>query len=447
MPKTSLRFNRRPHLLASAIISAWLLGVALPGVELPGWEAALLAAPQVPIVGPSPVPDAVQAPAPPGSRDSFRSGEDPSQQSAEELPLPPADDTPPPAQPLTVDSGDLVVRIRDIISVDGHRSNSILGRGLVTGLNGTGGRSPDTQRMAANLAGNLGNNPVPPFNNTRSASVVMVNAMLPPFVKKGEEITVTVSVMDDAINLRGGILQDTPLLGADGEVYAIASGPILNHGFGVGGDAGSVTKNHPTTGTCRAIVEKEVCFDAVLRSSHVKLNLRNKDYVTATRIASAINELFPRHARPLDMGTVEVLVPKSFTDAQTEFISMITSQSVVPNMPARVVINQKNGTIVIGANVRISRVIFANDNLIVTTNENPVVSQPNPFSGGTTEVVPRTQITAIEQGGDYNVLKESISVGEFAAALNALGVPPQDLISIFQTLESSGALHAELIIE
>jgi flagellar P-ring protein precursor FlgI len=147
------------------------------------------------------------------------------------------------------------------------------------------------------------------------------------------------------------------------------------------------------------------------------------------------------------MGTVEVLVPKSFTDAQTEFISMITSQSVVPNMPARVVINQKNGTIVIGANVRISRVIFANDNLIVTTNENPVVSQPNPFSGGTTEVVPRTQITAIEQGGDYNVLKESISVGEFAAALNALGVPPQDLISIFQTLESSGALHAELIIE
>jgi len=256
-----------------------------------------------------------------------------------------------------------------------------------------------------------------------------------------------ISVMDDATNLRGGILQDTPLLGADGEVYAIASGPILNHGFGVGGDAGSVTKNHPTTGTCRAIVEKEVCFDSVLNSSHIKLNLRNKDYVTATRIASAVNELFPRHARPIDMGTVEILVPKTFKDAQTEFISTITSLSVVPNMPARVVINQKNGTIVIGSNVRISRVIFANDNLIVTTNENPVVSQPAPLSGGTTEVVPRTQITAIEQGGKYNMLKESISVGEFAAALNALGVPPQDLISIFQTLEASGALHAELIIE
>ncbi|MFM7118123.1 MAG: flagellar basal body P-ring protein FlgI [Planctomycetota bacterium] len=404
-------------------------------------QSSLLFAQQVPIV---------DAPVPPGTFQTPGSAGVPASdptQSAEELPLPAPDDPAAAAMPLTVESGELVVRIRDVISVDGHRSNSIFGRGLVTGLNGTGGRSPDTQRMAANLAGNLGNNPVPPFNNTRSASVVMVNGYLPPFVKRGEEITVTVSVMDDASNLRGGILQDTPLLGADGEVYAIASGPILNHGFGVGGDAGSVTKNHPTTGTCRAIVEKEVCFDSVLNSSHIKLNLRNKDYVTATRIASAVNELFPRHARPIDMGTVEILVPKTFKDAQTEFISTITSLSVVPNMPARVVINQKNGTIVIGSNVRISRVIFANDNLIVTTNENPVVSQPAPLSGGTTEVVPRTQITAIEQGGKYNMLKESISVGEFAAALNALGVPPQDLISIFQTLEASGALHAELIIE
>lgn len=427
-PMSLMRFQLTRHPTPT-----WLAGCV---VLMLACQTAVAAGQQVPLIN-SPAPPVVLAPAPP-----LDAG-----QTAEEIPLPPAADTAPFAGPMTVASGDLVVRIRDIVSVDGHRSNSILGRGLVTGLNGTGGRSPDTQRMAANLSGNLGNAPVAPFNNTLSASVVMVNGMLPPFVKRGEEITVVVSVMDDATNLRGGILQDTPLLGADGEVYAIASGPILNHGFGVGGDAGSVTKNHPTTGTCRAIVEREVCFDEVLRSSHVKLNLRNKDYVTATRIASAINELFPRHARSLDMGTVEVLVPKKFADAQTEFISMITSQSVVPNMPARVVINQKNGTIVIGANVRISRVIFANDNLIVTTNENPVVSQPNPLSGGTTEVVPRTQITAIEQGGDYNVLKESISVGEFAAALNALGVPPQDLISIFQTLESSGALHAELIIE
>lgn len=419
-----------------------ILGLSRLGLTwLLALQAGWLLAQQVPIV---------DAPVPPGTTQSLSAGNDPAAgnlQVPEEIPAPAPDDSESAAQPLTVESGDLVVRIRDIISVDGHRSNSIFGRGLVTGLNGTGGRSPDTQRMAANLAGNLGNNPVPPFNNTRSASVVMVNGFLPPFVKRGEEITVMVSVTDDATNLRGGILQDTPLLGADGEVYAIASGPILNHGFGVGGDAGSVTKNHPTTGTCRAIVEKEVCFDSVLNCSHIKLNLRNKDYVTATRIASAVNELFPRHARPIDMGTVEILVPKSFKEAQTEFISTITSLSVVPNMPARVVINQKNGTIVIGANVRISKVIFANDNLIVTTNENPVVSQPAPFSGGTTEVVPRTQITAIEQGGKYNILKESISVGEFAAALNALGVPPQDLISIFQTLEASGALHAELIIE
>lgn len=378
-------------------------------------------------------------------------------QAFQELPAPATAEpieAPAPEQPaanlnpnVLGDSGELVVNIRDITTVEGHRKNDLIGIGLVTGLQGTGGKSPDTQRMVQNLEASLGFVPVLPNNNTRSGSVVMLTAELPPFAKAGEEIQVTVSVMDDATDIRGGTLAPTLLKGLDGEVYAIANGRIMNYGFSVSGDAGSVTKNQPTTGVGRARIEREVCFDGVINASTVRLLLRNKDYTTATRITSAINEVFPRHARTVDMGTVEIQVPSSFDGAQTEFISMITSLQVVPNVPARVVINQKNGTIVIGANVRISRVIFANDNLIITTNENPVVSQPAPFSRGNTQVVPRTTITAVEQGGNYNLLKEGISVGEFAAALNALGVPPQDLISIFQNIQSSGALHAELIIE
>ena len=339
------------------------------------------------------------------------------------------------------------VFVRDIANISGHRSNPLMGKGLVTGLNGTGGKSSTTQRLMQNFDAKFGIIGTAPSSSVKSGSVVNVNANLQAFYKVGETITAVVSVSDDATNIRGGVLQDTPLIGADGETYAIASGVVLSFGFGAGGDAGSVTKNHPTTGTVRAVVEKEICFDSALHSSHIQFLLRNKDHVTATRIASAINEVFPRHARARDMGTVEVLVPQTFRDDQTEFIAMLGSLTVTPNLPARIVINQKNGTIVIGSNVKISRVVFANDNLIVTTSENPVVSQPNAFSRGTTEIVPRTQITAIEQGGNYNVLQEGISVGDFAAALNALGVPPQDLISIFQEIEKSGALHAELIID
>ena len=310
-----------------------------------------------------------------GKQDNFITPPTPDRASAQQ-----AEPLPSPLNYGSLSTPEMHVFIRDIANIAGHRANPLTGKGLVTGLNGTGGKTPTTQRLMQNFDAQFGIIGTLPSSSVKSASVVNVNANLQAFYKVGETITAEVSVSDDATNIRGGVLQVTPLIGVDGETYAIASGVILSFGFGVGGDAGSVTKNHPTTGTVRAVVEKEICFDSTLRSSHIQFLLRNKDHVTATRIASAINEVFPRHARARDMGTVEVLVPQTFRDDQTEFIAMLGSLTVTPNLPARIVINQKNGTIVIGSNVKISRVIFANDNLIVTTNENPVVSQPNAFS-------------------------------------------------------------------
>lgn len=364
-----------------------------------------------------------------------------------QLPMlpPPGQISPMPATETRLAGGELRVQIRDITSVEGNRSNHLHSVGIVTGLNGTGGKSAATMQLLQNYLKNHGI--LPSQVTSKSVAMVEVSAELPISARCGEQITVDVSVMDDATDLKGGQLLMLPLYGADGEVYAVARGAILNSGFSVRGDAGSVSKNHPTTAKAKAVVEKVVCADSHYDPSKLTLLLTNKDSLTATRIASSINSILPGHARSLDVGAVEVRVPEDYWNSRNDFISLIGSLTVVPNIPARVVINQKTGTIVIGHRVRLSRVVFANDNLIVTTSENPSVSQPNPFSGGNTTTVPRTEITAVEEGGRFNLLSEGIEVGEFAAALNGMGVTPQDLILLFQTLESSGALHAELVIE
>ncbi len=367
-------------------------------------------------------------------------------QQAGVLPVP--DGLVPPAvqapQPFTP-PGELRVRVRDVITVQGHRSNPLEGQGLVTGLNGTGDNSIATQQAASNLGKRSANLNAP--SKSKNISRVLLTADLPPFVRSGEEIDVTVAVLDSASDLKGGVLANTPLYGPDGEIYATAHGPLVTGGFSVGGDAASVQKNHPTVARVRATVEKEVCTDLCQNDGTMNLLLRNKDELTASRIAAAINLMMPNHARATDPGTVQVYVPENFRQRQTEFLAMIGSLQVVPNMPARVVINERTGTIVIGANVRLSRVVFANSNLVVTTAESPVVSQPNAFSGGETTVVPRTQLTAVEQGGRYNLLSEGIEVGQLAEALNAMGVSPHDLITLFQAMQASGALHAEVIIQ
>ncbi len=283
--------------------------------------------------------------------------------------------------------------------------------------------------------------------DTRSLSAVTVSGKIPAHVRRGETFTVEVSVFDDATSLRGGTLQRTALRGIDNEVYAIAQGQIIAGGLAVGGQAAGVQKNHPTVGRCTATVEREICFDRMPSRDVIRLILLNKEYSTAVRIANMISQFFPRSATALDSGTVEIAVPGTFRNRLPAFISMIGDLRVTPDARARVVINQKTGTVIMGQNVRISKVLFASENLVVTTSETPVTSQPAAYSRGQTVVVPRTQVDVFESGGTYNVVNEGVSVGQLATALNAMGVPPSDLIDLFMSLRAQGSLQAELIIE
>ena len=337
------------------------------------------------------------------------------------------------------------IRIKDITVIEGHRSNTLTGIGLVTGLKGTGGQSQLTQDSVANflrrydvLAGEI---------PTGSAAVVVVNAEIPPFFRPGEKIKATVSVFDDASGLFGGILQLTELIAIDGQAYATANGAVILSGFSAGGAAGGISKNHDTSGKVQATLEVDMQTGPAFPGKGYRLLLTNKDYATANRIAAQINTIFPGHARARDQGTVEVAFPPPHTFSKMGFVERVNELTVVPDIPARVVINQKTGTIVVGQNVKLSKVLFANENLVITTNETPIVSQPAPFSQGQTTVLPRTQVTATETGGTYNLLSQQTTVGDLAAMLNTLGVQPRDLIGIFQDIQATGALQAQLIIE
>lgn len=338
-----------------------------------------------------------------------------------------------------------MARIKDITSVEGHRSNRVTGIGLVSGLKGTGGKSILTRDLGRNMLRNFDilAREVP----TGSLAVVAVTAEIPPFVRAGETVTATVSVFDDTNSLYGGELHSTSLKGFDGEVYAVAGGALTLGGFSAGGQAASVSKNHDTTGRVQCRVEVGLQEGPAFPEHGFRLLLENKDYATAYRIATEINRYFPGHARARDQGSVDVAFPKSFRNTKLDFVVMINNLRVTPDAPARVVINQKTGTIVVGQNVRLSKIMFANDNLIITTSETPVASQPAPFSDGQTVVLPRTQVTATETGGRYNIINQQTTVGDLATALNTLGVSPQDLIGIFQSIQASGALQAKLIVE
>ena len=337
------------------------------------------------------------------------------------------------------------VRIKDITTIEGHRSNRLEGFGLITGLKGTGGRGAITEQFVRTMLQNYGilAAQVP----TKSLSVVSVSAEVPPFYKPGETLIATVSVLDDAISLYGGQLLRTPLTGIDGQVYALAGGPLEIGGFSVSGAAGSVRKNHDTVGKVQAQLEVSLGNEPAFNGNQLRLLLRNKDYTTAHRIASEINKFFPKHARANDSGSVDVAIPRTFAQSPIDFVVMVNNLRVEPDSPARVVINEKTGTIVIGKNVKLTSVMFAKDNLIITTNELPVVSQPAPFGQGETVVLPRTQIETLQEGGRYNVLPAASTVGDLAGMLNLLGVPPQDIISVFLSLQAEGSLQAELVIQ
>jgi flagellar P-ring protein precursor FlgI len=273
---------------------------------------------------------------------------------------------------------------------------------------------------------------------------------LPAFGRSGSRIDVLVSSIGDAENLQGGTLLFTPLKGADGQVYAIAQGPVSTGGFAAGSESGSgVQKNHPTAGRVvnGAIIEKEIASDFNNRQS-LTLNLHRADFTTASRVAQAINIAFyDEIASTRDAGTIEVKVPEKYKGNTVALVTMIERLGVTPDIVSKVVINERTGTVIMGENVRISTIAIAHGNLSIEIKENSNVSQPLPFSrGGQTVVTPESQVL-IEEGSNPIFLVESgVSIGEVVKALNALGVTPRDLIAIFQALKAAGALQAELEI-
>lgn len=347
------------------------------------------------------------------------------------------------------------VRIKDITDVSGVRSNQLFGFGLVVGLDGTGSRSSFTQQVAVDMLQRMGTatqifSQLPAESVVRSTSIsaVMVTAEIGPFARKGSRLDVTVSAMDDARSLQGGTLLFTTLRGADGNVYALAQGPLSIGGFSVtpGGGQG-IQKNHVNVGRIPGggIIEREAPGDLV-HNGRATLLLKEPDFNTSRLIAKRINERFPGVAMAADPGAVVLCPPADPCKSPTQFLAEVGLLEIHPDMPARVVINERTGTVVAGENVSIATTAVAHGNLYIGIGLVPVVSQPPPFSGGSTVVVPQTQIATAEQRARLIVVPKSATVAEVARALNALGVTPRDLIAIFQSLKQAGALHAELLI-
>jgi flagellar P-ring protein FlgI len=342
-------------------------------------------------------------------------------------------------------------RLKDIADFEGVRDNLLVGYGLVVGLDGTGDslrNSAFTEESLKAMLERLGVSTRGLDLKTKNLAAVMVTATLPPFARQGSRIDVAVSALGDAKSLRGGILLVTPLYGADGEIYAVSQGPLTVGGFSAEGAAESVTQGVPTSAriAAGAIVEREIDF-ALDQLAQVRIALRNPDFTTARRIAQAINgHLSQPAARVTDPATVALEVPSSYRGQTAALLTEIEQLSVQPDQPARVVIDERSGIIVMGAGVRISQVAIAQGNLTVRVTETPQVSQPNPLAEGDTVVVPRTRVEVEEGGGNMALLEEGVSLEELVAGLNALGVGPRDLIGILQAIKAAGALQAEIMV-
>jgi flagellar P-ring protein precursor FlgI len=343
------------------------------------------------------------------------------------------------------------VRIKDIADVEGIRQNQLVGYGLVVGLNGTGDKLDNavfTRQSLIGMLERLGVNTRDQASTlkTKNVAAVMVTAELPAFARTGSRIDVSISALGDATNLTGGTLLVTPLLAADGEVYAVAQGPMTTGAIAAKGAASSVTRNIPTAGSIvnGATVEREVAF-ALSSRSQVRLGLRNPDLTTARRMADAVNRaLGSGVARASDPRTVALdLGGRDVIDA----LARVEDLRVEPDNAAVVVIDEASGTIVMGANVRVSTVAIAQGNLTIRVTETPQVSQPGPLSNGQTAVVPRTNIQ-VDDGADkkLGILSANVTLRDLVASLNALGVGPRDMISILQSIKAAGALQADLVV-
>ncbi len=342
-------------------------------------------------------------------------------------------------------------RIKDIADFEGVRENQLVGYGLVVGLDGTGDDLDNAVFTRESLIGmlqRLGVNARSDDLSTENVAAVMVTADLPAFARQGTRIDVAVSTIGDAESLLGGTLLVTPILGADGEVYAVAQGPIAVAGFSAAGNAQSITKGVPTAGRIPngAIIERELGFELEQLNS-VKISLRNPDLTTARRVAQAINRFVGLPAaRSTDPSTVVLAVPKTYKGETIDLLTDIEQLPVRADQVARVVIDERSGVIVMGENVKISTVAIAQGNLTIRITETPQVSQPSPFSNtGNTEVVDRTNIEVSEdEDRKLAVLPAGVSLQELVNGLNALGVGPRDMITILQAIKAAGALQAEI---
>jgi flagellar P-ring protein precursor FlgI len=340
-------------------------------------------------------------------------------------------------------------RIKDIVEFEGVRDNQLVGYGIVVGLNGTGDalrNAPFTKQSLEAMLERLGVNTRDANLNTKNVAAVMVTAKLPAFAAAGAQIDATVSALGDAKSLLGGTLLVTPLMGADGQAYAVAQGTVQTGSISASGASGSsVSKGVPTAGRIAggAIVEREVQF-AMADMGVMRMTLRNPDFTTSRRIADVINARFPGSAAAQN-PTIVAMRPPAGQDMMS-FVSQVENLSVEPDSPARVVIDEVAGVIVMGENVRLSTVAIQQGNLTITVRETPAVSQPNPLSrGGQTTVVPQSDVSVDEEKGkQFVTLKQGASLASLVAGLNALGVTPRDMISILQTIKAAGALQADI---
>lgn len=340
-------------------------------------------------------------------------------------------------------------RVKDFAYFLGSRSNALIGYGLVVGLNGTGDNTNTqfTVSTLANMLDNMGIHVDPTQIKMKNVGAVMVTAKLPPFARIGTRIDIEASSIGDAKSLEGGTLLMTPLKAPDGKVYAVAQGPISTGGFAVSGASGSsVQKNHPTVGFISggALVEKEVPVHYADLSS-LDLVLKSPDFTTASKTAAAIcASVSGISARAVDAGTVRLEVPPSERADMVAMITRIENIEVQPEVAAKVVVNERTGTIVIGENVRILPVAVAHGSLTVQISEQKEVSQPLPFSKGRTQVVPQTSIQVQEAKGALSIVGGGVSIGQVIQGLNAIGATPRDLINILQAIKAAGAMQAEL---
>lgn len=342
-------------------------------------------------------------------------------------------------------------RIKDLASVEGIRENHLVGYGLVVGLDGSGDslrNAPFTRQSLQSMLERLGVNTRDATLNTNNVAAVMVTGNLPAFGSQGSRMDITVSTLGDASSLLGGTLLVTPLMGADGEVYAVAQGPVAISGFSAEGDGASVKRGVATSGRIPngAIIEREIKF-ALEDMSTVRLSLHNPDLTTAQRMANVINTFVGGStAQATDPSTVSLTVPQKGKGSVVSMLTEIEQLRVAPDSPAKVVIDEASGVIVMGKDVRVSTVAIAQGNLTIRVTETPQVSQPNPFAEqGDTVVVPRTDIQVDDDAENrLGLLREGVTLESLVDGLNSLGVGPRDMISILQTIRAAGALQAEL---